>query len=132
MPNETQYYPLILKGVTKKRVNGYFEHEMPFRLQIPSYLGNCGACISKGLRNLCTIARERPEKFDFFSLIAKESGDENHTYYRYKKSVKDIFEMSEDQTIKNAHDNRFDFDELEFDFKLDSEGACAGTCEPFS
>jgi len=131
-PSEKQYYPLILENVTKKQVNKYFEYDMPFRLQIPSYLGNCGACISKSLRGLCTIARTRPEKFDFFNQIAKEKGFENHTFYRNRNSIKDIFEMAKDDKIKNAHDNRFDFEIPEFDFELDAEGACGGTCEAFS
>lgn len=132
VPNESQYYPLILANVTKKQVNKYFEYDMPFRLQIPSYLGNCGACISKSLRGLCTIARTRPEKFDFFKQIAEEKGQQDHTFYRNRNSIKDIFEMAKDEKIKNTHDNRFDFDMPEFDFELDSEGACSGTCEAFS
>jgi len=131
-PDPTQYYELILQGVTKKDINEFFIN-MPFRLQIPSYLGNCGACISKGIRNLCTIARTRPEKFDFFDYIAKEFGTEDHTYYRDRSSIKDIFEKSKDEKIKDAHDNRFDTNEVvEFDEYLDSEGACGGTCEAFS
>lgn len=132
-PSEKQFYPLIIKGVTKKRVNGYFEKDMPFRLNLPSYMGNCGACISKSLRGLCTIARQRPEKFDFFDYIAKEKRFENHTFYRNRKSIKDVFEMAKDENIKNAHDNRFDLEtQEEFDFELDAEGACGGTCEAFS
>jgi len=132
-PNPKQYYELILQGVTKKRVNGYFEFDMPFRLQIPSYLGNCGACISKAIRNLCTIARTRPEKFDFFKVISEDLGNPNHTFYRTRKNINDIFEMSKDEKIKDAHDNRFDLETApEFDEELDSEGACGGTCEAFS
>jgi len=132
-PLITQYYPLILEGVTKKQVNKYFEFDMLFRLQIPSYLGNCGACISKGLRNLCTIARTRPEKFDFFKVISEDYNCENHTFYRNRKNINDIFEMSKDKKIKDAHDNRFDLEtDLQFDFELDSEGACGGTCEAFT
>lgn len=133
IPDPTKYYELILQGVTKKRVNAYFEFDMPFRLKIPSYLGNCGACISKGLRNLCTIARTRPEKFDFFKVISEDFGNPNHTFYRNRKNINDIFEMSEDKNIKDAHDNRFDLEtDLEFDFELDSDGACGGTCEAFT
>lgn len=129
-PNQKQYYELIIQGVTKKDVNEFFIY-MPFRLKIPSYLGNCGACISKSIRNLCTIARHRPEKFDFFDYIAKEHGIENHTFYREHTTISDVFEKSKDEKIKDAHDNRFDVNP-EFDEYLDSEGACAGTCEAFS
>lgn len=131
-PDPKQYYELILQGVTKKDVNEFFIY-MPFRLQIPSYLGNCGACISKGIRSLCTIARKQPEKFDFFDYIAKEHGLDDFTFYRERNSIKSIFELSKNEKIKDAHDNRFDINEKpKFDEYLDSEGACAGTCEAFS
>lgn len=132
-PDPTNYYELIIQGVTKKSINRYFEETMPFRLKIPSYLGNCGACISKGIRNLCTIARYRPEKFHFFNFITKEFGFEDHKFYRERNSIKDIFEKAKDQNIKDAHDNRFDLEnQLSFDLYLDTEGGCGGTCEPFS
>ena len=134
-PNPKQYYPLILEGITKPSLNRFFEFEMPFRLQLPSYLGNCGACISKSLRNLCTIAREKPRKFEFFKFLSDEYGDGKHTFYMKFNSVDDIFEMAKDENIKSAKDNRFNLEyqqDLFFDSDLDSEGACAGTCEAFS
>lgn len=131
-PDPTQYYELILQGITKKDINEFFI-KMPFRLQIPSYLGNCGACISKSVRSLCTIARKRPEKFDFFDYISKEFGHENFTFYRGRTSINDVFEKAKDKNVKDAHDNRFDVNEKDlFDEYLDSEGACSGTCEAFS
>lgn len=131
-PDPTQYYELILQGATKKDINEFFI-SMPFRLQIPSYLGNCGACISKGIRSLCTIARKRPEKFDFFNYIAKEFGHDDFTFYRDYNSIESIFEKAKDEKIQDQHDNRFDTNEKpEFDEYLDTEGACAGTCEAFS
>lgn len=135
-PDPKQYYPLILKGVTKPFLNRFFENEMPFRLQLPSYLGNCGVCISKAIRGLCTIARHRPEKFDFFKFICEEYGIPDHTYYRNHNTVDSIFEKSKDESIKDAKDNRFDLGTpdlfSEFNEELDSEGACGGTCEAFS
>lgn len=132
-PQENQYYELILQGITKKKVNNHFEFEMPFRLETPSWLGNCGACISKSIRSLCTVARHRPEKFDFFKVLAEDLGFASHTYYRDKTSITKIFEMAPDNNIIDAHDNRFDTElQYEFVFDLDSEGACGGTCEPFS
>lgn len=134
-PDENQYYPLILEGVTKPYLNRYFEFEMPFRLQLPSYLGNCGACISKSLRNLCTIARERPGKFKFFKFISDKYSDGKWTFYNQFKTVDDIFEMVKDENIKSAKDNRFNLahqQDLFFDSELDSEGACGGVCEAFS
>lgn len=132
-PDPKQYYELILQGVTKKQINSFFENEMPFRLEIPSYLGNCGACISKSLRSLCTIARHRPRKFNFFAFLSSKYGSGKHTFYRNYNMVESIFEMAKDETIKDAHDNRFDLDTpFDFDENLDTEGACGGTCEAFS
>lgn len=132
-PDPKQYYELILQGVTKKRVNGYFEYEMPFRLQIPSYEGNCGACISKALRNLCTIARYKPEKFDFFRVLAEDFGQNDFPFYREYNTIDHIFDMAENKKIQDAHDNRYDLEEgPEFNTYLDSEGACGGTCEAFT
>lgn len=133
-PSPDQYYQLILSGVTKLKLNSFFQDKMLFRLNLPSYLGNCGACISKALRSLCTIARHEPRKFKFFAFIARKYGSENHPYYRGHKSIKDIFEMAKDISIKDAHDNRFDFQIQNnfFDVILDSEGACGGSCEPFT
>lgn len=134
-PDPKQYYPLILEGVTKPYLNRYFEYEMPFRLELPSYLGNCGACISKGLRNLCTIARETPKKFKFFKFLSDKYGNSKHTFYMKYKTIDDIFEMAKDESIKSAKDKRFDFEyqtDLFFDAELDMEGACAGVCEAFA
>lgn len=134
-PNPKQYYPLILKGVTKPFLNNFFEYDMPFRLQLPSYMGNCGACISKSLRNLCTIAREQPKKFKFFEFLSNEYGNSEHTFYMKHNTVESIFEMAKDENIKSGTDNRFNFthqNDLFFNEELDSEGACAGVCEAFS
>lgn len=135
-PDENQYYPLILNGTKKTDVNRFFMEEMPFRLNLPSYLGNCGACISKSIRSLCTIARDDVRKFKFFAFLSRKYGNNNHTFYRERMTIQDIIELSKDLSIKNAHDNRFDLNNqlslFEFDFQLDSEGACGGTCEPFS
>ncbi len=134
-PDPKQYYPLIIKGVTKPFLNHFFQFVMPFRLNLPSYLGNCGACISKSLRSLCTIARERPKKFKFFDFLSKKYGNASHTFYMQFNTIDSIFEMAKDENIKSSEDNRFNIthqQDLFFDSNLDSEGSCAGTCEPFS
>lgn len=132
-PDPKQYYELIISRITKQMINYFFEFEMPFRLQIPSWLGNCGACISKSIRSLCTIARYRPEKFLFFKVISEDYGVPFHEFFRNHNTIYSIFEMSKDKNIKDAVDNRFDTNyNHEFVFELDAEGACGGTCEPFS
>lgn len=134
-PDPKQYYPLILEGVTKPSLNRYFQFEMPFRLNLPSYQGNCRVCISKGLRNLCTIARERPGSFNFFDFLSKKYGNGSHPFYMKFNTIESIITMAKSEKIKSAKDNRFDFihqQDLFFDSELDSEGACGGVCEAFS
>lgn len=134
-PDPKQYYPLILKGITKPFLNRFFEYEMPFRLDLPSYLGNCGACISKALRKLCTIARHKPKKFKFFDFLSVKYGNGSHTFYQGFNTVESIFEMSKNPLIKDAVDDRFNLahqQDLFFDSELDKEGACGGVCEAFS
>ena len=134
-PNPKQYYPLILNGITKQLINFFFQYQMPFRLNLPSYLGNCGVCISKSLRNLCTIARDNPKKFNFFDFLSIKYGNGSHAFYREFNTIESIFEISKNEKIKKAKDNRFDFthqEDLFFDAKLDSEGACGGVCEAFA
>jgi hypothetical protein len=84
---------------------------------------------------LCTIAREKPRKFKFFKFLSDKYGDGKHTFYMKFNTVDDIFKMAKDENIKSAKDNRFNLEyqqDLFFDSDLDSEGACAGTCEAFS
>lgn len=58
-------YPLISYIPTDKpRINLYWSG-MPFRLDIPSYLGNCLACYKKGDRVLFAAYKEEPTIFDF-------------------------------------------------------------------
>lgn len=134
-PDPKQYYPLILKGITKPFLNIFFNNEMPFRLNLTSYKGNCKVCISKSLRNLCTIARESPTDFSFFDFLNNKYGNGKHTFYNKHNTINSIFKMATDTKIENAKDNRFNFthqQDLFFDSELDSEGACGGVCEAFS
>lgn len=57
-------YPLI-DSVTKPMINQYWD-KMPFRLEIPGYIGNCTACWKKSDRKLIQVGIEQPEAFDFF------------------------------------------------------------------
>lgn len=61
-------YPLIHLRTTKPVVNVYWR-DMPFRLNIPSYLGNCITCFKKGDRALFPAINERPESMDFWVRV---------------------------------------------------------------
>ena len=89
-------YPLIHLRTTKPIVNVYWR-DMPFRLNIPSYLGNCVACIKKGDKNLFAAIKERPEAMDFWvKMWEKHSiGKQGLAYpFRGRRKPSDIIEQA--------------------------------------
>jgi hypothetical protein len=97
-------YPLIrYNPMTKQKIN-YWWSNQSFRLNLSSYKGNCKTCWKKSFRNLCAIAKENPEHFDFFKRMESEYGD---TFFRERNSVDDIFKMA-DKWRGITHDNNAD------------------------
>lgn len=81
---ERLVYPLIHLRSTKPVINVYWK-EMPFRLTIPSYLGNCVACFKKGDTNLFSAIKERPEAMDFWvRMWDKYSEGKEETSYPFR------------------------------------------------
>jgi hypothetical protein len=112
-------YPLINKDFipsTKQHVNLFWENQ-PFRLQLKGYQGNCKWCWKKSLRKLEKIAFEAPEKFDFPIKMEEKYGNyfpehkveimnmegrevpRNITFFREKRSAKQILESAKDHKI---------------------------------
>jgi len=146
------YYPLVPSGITKALANQFWAN-MPFRLNLKGYQGNCKTCWKKSTRKLVTIARETPEKFAFFLQMEKEYEDfiresrlkkamENGTkinfpirFFRENRTVSEILRLSKDTTITNAKD-----DSLNVNFQtslfhngteLDLSNGCIESCEVF-
>lgn len=103
-------YPLIEDiKMTKPKIN-YWWSKQPFRLNLKGYQGNCKTCWKKSKKNLCKIANENPNHFDFMRSMElkysyftpegrKEVLDENGNkapihFFRGNLSVEDIFELS--------------------------------------
>lgn len=64
-------YPLISKSMqpmTKPKINFWWS-QMPFRLQLKGYQGNCLTCWKKGNPKLYQIARENEYAFNFFGKM---------------------------------------------------------------
>lgn len=112
-------YPLISKNfipVTKQHINFYWS-QMPFRLNLKGYQGNCKWCWKKSLKKLQKTAFEAPEKFDFPLRMEKKYGNffpiqraekwnqegkplpENITFFREGRSAKEILESASDHKI---------------------------------
>lgn len=58
--------PLIDWQITKPDVNRFWQ-EMPFRLNLKSYQGNCTLCFLKGVRKREQIIRDKPSEADWWA-----------------------------------------------------------------
>lgn len=93
---ERLVYPLIHLRATKPVINLYWK-DMPFRLTIPSYLGNCVACFKKGDTSLFSAIKERPEAMDFWVRMwdVYSPGKEETSYpFRRRRKPSDIIEQA--------------------------------------
>ncbi|MBG0512907.1 phosphoadenosine phosphosulfate reductase domain-containing protein [Elizabethkingia meningoseptica] len=67
-------YPLVSwKPFTKKHVNFWWS-EMPFRLELKGWEGNCVTCYKKNTDKLAKIMIDDPWKFEFEEYLEKEYG----------------------------------------------------------
>lgn len=141
---ENLWYPLIESGITKPFINRFWR-DMPFRLELKGYEGNCKVCWKKSLRKLLTIAKEDPSAFDNFKKW--ESKYENYVpetrdvevqlpirFNRGNLSVNQILELSK-KPFKPASDESQVFAETIqlglFDYELDVSTGCVESCEVF-
>lgn len=75
-------HPLVDWKITKKDVLDYWD-KMPFNLELKEYEGNCDICFLKGKKKKQMIAREHPEKFDWWIKMEKETGATFSPDYKY-------------------------------------------------
>ena len=66
-------HPLVNWKITKPQVLQYWQN-MPFDLELKDYEGNCDLCFLKGMKKKQAIARDNPEKFDWWIKMEKEIG----------------------------------------------------------
>jgi len=59
----TDVFPLYNDGIDKQMVNEFWKHK-PYKLEIPSILGNCDLCFMKGKNALMAIMAKYPELAD--------------------------------------------------------------------
>lgn len=91
------FYPLCEDMLSDKTdVNNFWE-DMPFRLDLKSYEGNCEVCWKKSDNKLFMIAHENPHRFNFFermeSLYSHIKPNDNgmpRRFFRKYRSVEDI------------------------------------------
>jgi len=141
-------YPLIQMIPTTKNDINSFWMEMPFDLQLKSYEGNCDMCWKKSFRKLQTIAIEHPELTEWWIEMERKYGTyaPEHkiteelkcsmpfTFYRERKSMIEIIEMSKSLKKKAEDDSKISqlsFFEQEILDPLDNNNGCEESCEPF-
>lgn len=130
--------------MTKPKINFYWK-QMPFRLELKGYEGNCMACHKKSLRKLLTIAQDTPEKFDWAIKMEKKyeqfippSHAHNKAiklpvrFYRNYLSAKEIIEMSKQPFERAVDDSKNYYTQTElFGHELDTPNGCSESCEAF-
>jgi 3'-phosphoadenosine 5'-phosphosulfate sulfotransferase (PAPS reductase)/FAD synthetase len=137
-------YPLInskMIPATKPMIN-FFWKQMPFRLDLKGYQGNCKTCWKKADKKLYKIAQESPNSFDFMDRMEEKYGNffpdsrkqkfikegkdfpKQITFFRKNRSAKQIIEESKDWN-GNVYD-----DSSRYSFQLDLLGG--DSCEVFS
>lgn len=143
---EKLYYPLISFGVTKPHVNRFWR-DMPFRLELKGYEGNCKVCWKKSLRKLLQIAKENPSSYDNFKKWENEFENfipetRQHNpdivppmrFFRNNLAVSDIIKLSE-QPFEAPKDDAVNYREQIqfglFDLPLDVSNGCIESCEVF-
>ena len=130
-------YPLIFRHMipsTKPMINFYWRN-MPFRLRLKGYQGNCATCWKKSDKKLFQIYKENPRAFDFMARCEKkyprvgaefdkDLNAKDRTFFRKNRSANDIMIEADgwSGTIKNDAD--------EYSYQTDLLGG--DSCEVFS
>jgi hypothetical protein len=100
-------YPLISSKMipTSKPVINLYWSQMPFRLNLKGYQGNCATCWKKADKKLYKIAQENPAAFEFMEAMelkyprtghefSKDPNAPDRVFFRKNRSTKDILEES--------------------------------------
>jgi hypothetical protein len=134
MATDGIFYPCLDAGISKRDVAAYWS-TMPFNLNIPEHYGNCVTCWKKSDRKLLTIAKEKPEAFDFMDRMeclygfaggARKDGKEKErmVFFRKKRTAQDILALSRGD-FEPFQDGAF----IPFDDELDVGSGCGESCE---
>lgn len=141
------YYPLIENTITKNHVN-LFWNNMPFRLNLKGYEGNCNKCWKKSFRKLMTIAKDERDlgiKDGWWGDMEKKYSnylpphryrkpleDKKLTFFRKNLSDDDIVEMSKEYFLIADDDSiNYAIQEKLFEHDLDIINGCSESCEVF-
>lgn len=138
-------YPLAEWNIDKPAINRFWR-DMPFRLNLKSWEGNCKTCWKKSDRKLFAIAKDHPEWFDFFAEMEREyseylpEGNRRNSvkppyyFFRHHRSVSQILEQAKSTHFSYPTDDRdrtISIDQLSFELDLDLPNSCTESCEAY-
>ena len=88
------WFPLVEMRITKPDVLAFWK-KMPFDLELKEYQGNCDACFLKGKKKMQQIAREAPEKLDWWIAQEKKVGATFNKRYSFETLLKTVTQQPE-------------------------------------
>lgn len=123
-------YPLIKQDMipaTKPMIN-FFWKQMPFRLELKGYQGNCATCWKKADKKLFQIYKENPKAFEFMDRMERkyplDKKGNKTSFFRNNRTASDI--MCQAENWKGVVKN----DSAIYNYQLDLMGG--ESCEVFS
>jgi len=132
------YYPLVKYGITKPNINIFFRDNIDFRLELPSFCGNCGACTQKELYKIVYLARIKPHYFNWWKWFSSEVLKKDFKYWENYNGVEDVFEKSKKENIRvpiderNIYSIQLNLIESLNDLEVfEEKKECSESCEPF-
>lgn len=102
------YYPLIIDNPTTKPHVNLFWRDMPFRLGLKGYEGNCNKCWKKSTRKLMTIEKDERE----LGIRDAWWGDMEHKYGEYTPEHRKENRIGFEGTL-NFYRNNLSSDDIE-------------------
>lgn len=142
-PDKQFVYPLVKKNIIKPDINRFWA-EMPFRLELKSYEGNCDLCFKKTLRKLLTVISEDRRSVDWWKQTehnfeqfsgGREKVKPPYRFNRNSLSVDDLITMSFSHFEPAVDEKNYfgsPYTQLKlFELPLDLSNGCVESCEAF-
>ena len=123
-----------MKPTSKQVINLYWKN-MPFRLNLKGYQGNCITCWKKGDKKLFQIYQENNNAFDFMIRMEEKYGLVNaqnnipHVFFRNNRSALDMIKLAKDWNGKIYDDSKNYNYQIDIFNVIDESGE---SCEVFS
>lgn len=144
-PSYGLIYPLVPslnwihvpRGMTKPQINAFWR-DMPFRLQLKGYEGNCAWCWKKSLRKHLTLLQQKPELYDFPERMESKyrnvgPQDAERVFFRENRDTAAMRELARSAVFTPAEDDAQVYPDRELRGELlDVGGGCGESCEVYT